>query len=159
MSQSNDWSFEANSSFLDDAQATGYLSGSLVWGQEPRAAAAALSVASAVAFPNPSTGNGTTLSFNLSGSSTGAGASALGQAMLQDPNAKITLSIYSTAMRLIWTKTLTGGAYGSAGEHELYWDEKDFKGAGLSNGIYILRVTVESNGQTTSTIGKILILG
>ena len=161
MSQSNDWSFAANASYVDDAKATGYLSGSLVWGQEPAAAAAAsLSVSSAVAFPNPSTGNGTTLSFTLGGSSTGTSASLLdgGQTTSQDPNAKITLSIYTTGMRLIWTQTLTGGAYGTTGEHELYWNEKDFKEAGLSNGIYLLRVTVVSNGETSSTLGKILIL-
>ena len=79
--------------------------------------------------------------------------------LLLDPNAKITLSIYTTGMRLIWTQTLTGGAYGTTGDHELYWDEKDIRGAGLANGVYILKVTVESNGQTSSTIGKILILG
>ena len=161
MSQSNDWSFAANASYVDDAKATGYLSGSLVWGQEPAAAAAAsLSVSSAVAFPNPSTGNGTTLSFTMGGSSTGTSASLLdgGQSLVQDSNAKITLSIYTTGMRLIWTQTLPGGAYGTSGEHEVYWNEKDFKGAGLSNGIYLLRVTVVSNGQTSSTLGKILIL-
>src|SRR5581483_4947115 len=162
MTQSNDWSFAANTSFLDDAQVTGYLSGGLVWGQEPKAAAAAaLSVSSAIVFPNPSTGNGTTLSFTLNGSSSNATAADLSPSnpLLLDPNAKITLSIYSLSMRLIWTTTLTGGAYGTTGDHEVFWDEKDIKGAGLSNGVYILRVTVESNGQKSSTLSKILILG
>ena len=161
MTQSNDWSFAANTSFVDDAQVTGYLSGTRVWGQEPASAVAALKVTSAVAFPNPSTGNGTTLSFTVNGTSTGTGASTLGdsQTLSQDSNAKITLSIYTTGMRLVWTQTLTGGAYGTSGEHQIYWNEKDIRGAGLANGIYLLRVTIESNGQTSSTLAKILILG
>ena len=77
---------------------------------------------------------------------------------LVDPNAKIILSVYTTSGRLIWTETLTGGAYGSAGKHEIAWNEKDLKGSGLANGVYILRVTVESNGQKSSAKAKILIL-
>ena len=161
MAQSNDWSFAGNTSFLDDTHVTGYLSGSLVWGQEPVAQAAALKVTSAVAFPNPSTGTGTTLSFTTGGTSTGVSGSVLGenQPLNVDPNAKVTLSIYTLSQRLIWTQTVTGGAYGTTGEHELYWNEKDLKGAGIANGIYILRVTIVSNGQTSSTLAKILILG
>ena len=161
MTQSNDWSFAPNTSFADASQVTGYLNGGLVWGMEPVSKPAALTVASAMVFPNPSTGNGATLSFNLNGSAIGANGSLLDaeHPLLLDPNAKITLSIYSLNWRLIWTQTLTGGAYGTTGEHQLYWNEKDIKGAGLSNGIYYLRVTVQSNGQTTSTIAKILILG
>jgi hypothetical protein len=161
MTQSNDWSFAANTSFVDDAQVTGYLSGTKVWGQEPLSTTAALTVSSAVAFPNPSTGSGTTLSFNISGGSTASSASLLDSShpLSQDPNAKITLSIYTTGMRLIWTQTLTGGAYGTTGEHQIYWNERDFSGTGLANGIYLLRITIESYGQTSSTLGKILILG
>jgi len=127
----------------------------------PHLIAAALTVSSAVAFPNPSTGNGTTLSFTVGGTSSGTGASVMdgNHPLLQDPNAKITLSIYTTGMRLIWTQTLTGGAYGTTGEHQIYWNERDFSGTGLANGIYLLRITIESNGQTSSTLGKILILG
>jgi hypothetical protein len=161
MTQSNDWSFAPNTSFKDATQVTGYIAGTLVWGQEPVAAPAALKASSAVVFPNPSTGNGTTLSFTLNGNQTGPVGSVLdaNNPLLLDPNAKITLSIYTTAWRLIWTQTLTGGAYGTTGEHELYWNEKDLKGAGLANGVYLLKVTVESNGQTSSTLARILILG
>ena len=160
MAQGNDWSFTPNTSFKDWTQVTGYLSGTLVWGQEPVAKAAVLKVTSAVNFPNPSTGNGTTLSFNLTGSGTGANASLLDEnhPLLLDPNAKITLSVYSMTWRLLWTQTLTGGAYGTTGEHEIFWDERDIRGAGLANGLYILRVTVDSNGQTSSAIAKILVL-
>ncbi|HEY5039961.1 MAG TPA: cellulose binding domain-containing protein, partial [bacterium] len=160
MTQGNDWSFGPDTSFTDASQVTGYLSGGLVWGQEPVAARAALTVVSAVAFPNPSTGSGTTLSFNLTGTQTGPTGSLLdaNHPLLLDPNAKITLSIYTLTWRLIWTQTLTGGSYGTTGEHELYWSEQDIKGAGLANGLYILRVTVESNGQKSSAIAKIIIL-
>jgi hypothetical protein len=161
MSQSNDWSFAGNTSFVDASHVTGYLSGSLVWGQEPAAQAAALKVTSAVAFPNPSTGTGTTLSFTTGGSSTGVSASDLssGGPLLTDSNAKITLSIYTLSGRMIWTTTLTGGGYGTAGDHEIAWNERDLSGAGLANGVYILQVTVESNGQTSNKRTKILILG
>jgi hypothetical protein len=160
MNQDNDWSFAPYTTYTNAPDVTGYLNGALVWGEQPVSSAAALSVSSAVPFPNPSTGNGTTLSFTLKGSSNGAKASldASNPAMV-DPNAKITLSIYSLSLRLIWTQTLTGGAYGTTGQHDVYWNEKDLRGSGLANGVYLLKVTVESNGQTSSTIGKILILG
>lgn len=160
MTQSNDWSFAANTSYQNASNVTGYNSGSLVWGQEPVGATAALKVSSALAFPNPSTGTGTTLSFNVNGSATGASASTLdaNNPLMIDPNATITLGIYTLAGRMIWSQTLSGGAYGTSGQHEVYWNEKDLKGTGLANGIYILKVTIQSNGQTSSTIGKILIL-
>ncbi len=160
MNQSNDWSFEPYTSFTNALQVTGYLGGSLVWGEEPVAKPAVLTVTSAIAFPNPSTGNGTTFSFTLNGNTKGIKASLdSNNPLLLDPNAKITLSIYTLAMRLIWTQTLTGGAYGTTGQHDLYWNERDLRGTGLANGVYLLRVTVESNGQTSSTLAKILILG
>ena len=162
MNQANDWSFAPYTSYTNAPQVTGYLSGALVWGEQPAGAAvAALTVAHVISFPNPSTGNGTTLSFTLGGSRSGVSASDLSDSnpSLVDPNAKITLSIYSLGYRLIWTETLTGGGYATTGPHDVYWNEKDLRGANLANGIYFLRVTVESNGQTTSAIGKILILG
>ncbi|MGH7868415.1 MAG: cellulose binding domain-containing protein, partial [Candidatus Dormibacteraceae bacterium] len=160
MTQGNDWSFAPTTSFTDASQVTGYIGGSLVWGEEPVAAPAALTVSSALVFPNPSTGNGSTLSFNLNGTQTGPAASVLSanNPLLLDPNAKITLSIYTLAMRLIWTQTLTGGPYGTTGKHELYWNERDLKGANLANGLYVLRVTVDSRGQKSSATAKILIL-
>ena len=150
MLQDNDWSYEANSSYADDLQVTGYQNGALVWGSEPVAAAApALQVASAVAYPNPSTGSGTTLDFTLSGGSAGT---------LSDSSAKITLAVYTTGSRLIWSETLPAGTYGTTGQHDVYWNEQDLRGSGLSNGVYYLRVTVTSHGQTTSNTTRILIL-
>ena len=161
MTQSNDWSFKPNTSYIDDLQVTGYLGGNLVWGEQPVGSSAALTASSAMVFPNPSTGNGSTLSFTLGGNSTGASASVLddNHFLMSDPAAKITLGIYTLSGRLIWSEELQGGAYGTTGEHQLYWNEKDFKGAGLANGLYYLKVTVQSNGQTTSTMAKILITG
>ena len=97
----------------------------------------------------------------LNGNQTGAAASLLdsNHPLLLDPNAKITLNIYTMAMRLIWTETLTGGAYGTTGEHELYWNERSAKDSKLANGVYMLRISVESNGHKSSTLAKILILG
>ncbi len=137
MSQGNDWSFAPYTTYTNAPQVTGYEGGALVWGEQPVSSAAALKVTSAVAFPNPSTGNGTTLSFTFSGTHGGASGSLLGDgdSLSQDANAKITLSIYSLASRLIWTETLDGGAYGTTGDHEIFWNEKDIKGAGLANGV------------------------
>ncbi len=160
MNQANDWSFAPYTSYTNAPQVTGYLGGTLVWGEQPVAAPAALSVANVLSFPNPSTGTGATLSFSLNGSSSGASGSVLSESdpALVDPNAQINLSIYSLAFRLIWTQTLTGGGYGTTGNHDYYWNERDFQGAGLANGVYVLKVTVESKGQKSSAIGKILIL-
>ena len=148
MTQSNDWSFAANTSYTNAAHVTGYLNGSLTWGQEPSAAStSALTVSSALAFPNPSNGTGTTLSFTLNGND------------MVDPNAKVTLKIYTLNGRHLWTTVLTGPSVGTSGQHVVFWNEKDFSGAGLANGVYLIKVTVESQGHSNSTIGKILILG
>src|ERR1019366_9600702 len=131
--QGNDWSFTPNTSFKDWIQVTGYFSGTLVWGQEPVSGKASLKVTSAVNFPNPSNGTGTTLSFILTGRATGTSASLLDDShpLLLDPNAKITLSVYSMTWRLLWSQTLNGGAHGTTAEHETYCDERDGQGAGV----------------------------
>jgi hypothetical protein len=150
MLQDNDWSYAANTAYADDLKITGYVNNGLVWGSEPAAAAApALQVASAVAYPNPSTGNGTTLDFTLSGGAAG---------LLTDSSAKITLAVYTTGSRMIWSETLPAGTYGTTGQHDVYWNEKDLAGSGLSNGVYYLRVSVTSHGQTTNSTARILIL-
>lgn len=151
MLQDNDWSYEANTAFADDLKVTGYVNNGLVWGSEPTATAApALQVTSAVAYPNPSAGSGTTLDFTLSGGNAGQ--------VLTDSSAKITLTVYTTASRLIWSETLPAGTYGTTGQHDVYWNEKDLSGNGMSNGVYYLKVTVISNGKTTTSIARILIL-
>ncbi len=161
MNQDDDWSFAPYTSFTNAPDVTGYLNGTLVWGEQPAASPSALTVSSALSFPNPSTGTGTTLSFTLNGGSKGTSASLYNGSgtLYSDPNAKITLSIYTLADRMIWTESFVGGAYGTSGQHDVYWNEKDLRGAGLANGVYFLKVTVQSNGSTSSAIAKILILG
>jgi flagellar hook assembly protein FlgD len=75
-----------------------------------------------------------------------------------DPDAQMTMKVYTTAGRLIWSKTFEGASIGSSGSHLLYWNEKDIRGANLASGAYIVVVTVKSHGQTTSATTKILIL-
>ncbi len=158
MTQSNDWSYAANTSFINDTKATGYFNGGLVWGQEPAAASASLKAASVVAFPNPSTGSGVNLSLSLSGSG-GTSASVLGSnEETIDPNAKITFKAYSLSGRLIWSTTVPGSTFGTSGTHTLYWDERDYAGNYLANGVYFLVVTVESEGQMTTAKSRILVL-
>ena len=126
MTQSNDWSFAANTAFVNDGHVTGYVSGVLVWGQEPTASAAsALSVAAVVGFPNPSTGNGVNLSVNLTGSQKGSsgGTTAMAETLSSgsvDPAAQINLGVYTLVRgRLIWSTPLPASVFGSSGEHTL----------------------------------------
>jgi hypothetical protein len=166
MLQSNDWSFAAYTSFTQWNHITGYVNGSLVWGQEPAAAAsAALKTASVQAYPNPSTGSGVNLAVNLTGSGTGSSASAkasldsgLTEETGVDPNALVTLKVYTITGRLLWSTTVTGASIGSSGAHTVYWNERDLKGAGLANGLYVVACTVKSEGVTTTTTSKLLIL-
>ena len=162
MSQGNDWSFAANTAFLDAPHVTGYLNGSLAWGQEPTGTAAALTAASVTAFPNPSTGNGTNLSVQLSGNGTvsasGVRAQDAGSAVGVDPTASVTLKVYTLGGRLIWSQTLPGSGFGSAGTHNVYWNERDLSGAALSNGVYNVEVEVASQGQSSRTVSRVVIL-
>ena len=159
MTQSNDWSFAPDTAFMDAPQVTGYMTGSLAWGQEPAGNQASLTVASALAFPNPSRGDGTTLTFTLdSDSNAGIAQPDAANPLGVDPNARITLGIYSIGMRRVWTQAWVGGAYGTTGLHEFYWTGRDSNGGQLANGLFYLRVTVESHGHTSSATGKILIL-
>jgi len=160
MLQDNDWSFTAQSTYAPSTKITGYVNGTLVWGQEPSSTSSALKAASVIAYPNPSTGNGVNLAINLSGKGTGATASAVGSpdTVGVDPGAQITLKAYTLDNRLIWSTSLTGASLGSTGNHTIYWDEKNFVGNYLANGLYIVTCTVKSQGQTTTTTTKLLVL-
>jgi hypothetical protein len=164
MLQDNDWSFAANTSFAPATKVTAYEGGTLVWGQEPSSVSSALKAASVVAYPNPSTGNGVNLSVNLSGNTTGVSASAHASAVGSsnatgvDPSALITLKAYTMAGRLIWSTTVTGESFGSTGNHTIYWDEKNLVGNYLANGVYFVVCTVKSQGQTSTSTTKLLIL-
>jgi len=157
MLQDNDWSYTNTSSFIQWNKITGYQGGTLVWGQEPVSKASALTVASVLAFPNPSTGNGTNLVINLSGSTSNANVIST-QTQMVDPNAQVTVKVYTLAFRMIWFQTVTGTSFGTSGNHTLYWDEKDSSGANLANGLYYVRATVKSNGSTSTKTSPILIM-
>jgi len=161
MVQSNDWSFSPNTSFIESIHVTGYESGSLVWGQEPTCVSNALKTASVIAYPNPSTGNGVNIAVNLSGSGpsvSGSSVKDVTNAEEVDPNAQIELKVFTLAGRLIWSTPLSGSTFGSGGEHNVFWNEKDLSGANLSNGIYFVVLTVKSQGQTSNSSAKVLIL-
>ncbi len=159
MLQDNDWSYTPTASFIQWAKITGYLNGSLVWGQQPTASSSsALKTASLLAFPNPSTGNGVNLSVNLTGSGTEAGAKQVGSPVVVDPDARVTFQVFTLSSRLIWSSTVSGASLGSSGNHVIYWDERDLVGAPLANGVYYVTVTVKSQGQTSIAGSKVLIL-
>jgi hypothetical protein len=149
MLQSNDWSFSANTSFINAPHTTGYWNGALVWGQEPVAAASGLKASSLVAYPNPSAGAGTNLSLTLTGPGGGP---------LTDPNAQVSLKVFTQSQRLIWSETLPASVFGSSGEHVHFWDERDLSGAHLSNGLYTVVATVSSQGSSTRVFSRVLIL-
>ena len=160
MTQSNDWSYTATTSFIQSTKITGYLNGTLVWGQEPTAVTSALKTASVVAFPNPSTGSGVNLSVNMTA---GAGASGLSAKEVNSPtvvdaNAQVTFRVFTLTSRQIWTTTVSGASLGSSGNHVIYWDERDLAGAPLANGVYYVTVTVKSQGQISTAGTKVLIL-
>jgi hypothetical protein len=162
MLQDNDWSFAPYTSFTQSNKVTAYESGTLVWGQEPSGASSALKVASVLAYPNPSTGSGVNLSVNLSGSAAGSSSASAkdlsGSSSGIDPNAQITLKAYTLEGRMIWSTTVSGAAFGSTGNHTVYWDEKNLAGNYLANGLYIVSCTVKSQGQSTTSLAKLLIL-
>ncbi len=160
MTQSNDWSYAADTSFTQTTKITVYLGGVLVWGQEPTAVTSALKSASVVAFPNPSTGSGVNLSVNLTAGAGASGASAqeVGSPTVVDPDAQVTFRVFTLASRQIWTTTVTGASLGSSGNHVIYWDERDLAGASLANGVYYVTVTVKSKGQSSTAGTKVLIL-
>jgi hypothetical protein len=156
MLQDNDWSYTPTTSFIQWTKITGYLNGSLVWGEQPVATAAVLKTSSVVAFPNPSTGSGVNLAVNLTGS--GTGAKDVGSPTVVDPDAQVTFRAYTLASRLIWSTTVSGASLGSSGNHVIYWDERDLAGAPLGNGVYYVTVTVKSQGQSSTAGTKVLLL-
>jgi hypothetical protein len=161
MTQSNDWSYAGYRAFTDAAHVTGYVNGSLVWGQEPTGGTSTtLTAANVTAYPNPSTGNGINLSVQLSGSGTASAARTLeaGSTVGLDPTAKVTLKVYTLGSRLLWSTTLPGSAFGPTGNRSVYWDERDLSGASLANGIYNVAVEVASQGQTSRVVSRVVIL-
>jgi len=161
MVQDNDWSFTPYTSFTEWTKITGYLNGSLVWGEQPVAVPAALTTASVEAIPNPSNGTGVNLAVNLSGGTSGSTAGVkdvAGSTTGIDPSDLITFRAYNLESELVWTTSVTGASFGSSGEHSLYWNERNLENRSLASGLYIVTVTVKSHGVSSTAISKVLIL-
>jgi len=155
MVQDNDWSFTPYTSFTEWTKITGYLNGTLVWGEEPTAVTAPLNLVNVVSFPNPTTTGSASLYYQLASSdSSGAG----GSAAAVEPNGQIHLKIFTTGMRLVWSQTLMGETPVSAGGHTIAWDGKDSYGNSLANGLYYFQVVMQTKGQSTSKTSPLLIL-
>ena len=158
MLQNNDWSYTASTSFVQSTHITGYLSGALVWGQEPIVSAPAAQTANVVAFPNPSTGSGVNLSVKVSGgSASGIGAKGVSTSPGIDPGGVLTFRAYSLDGQLVWVKTVDESSFESSG-HSLYWNEKNLENQSLSSGIYIVTVTVNSGVQSSTSTLKVAIV-
>jgi hypothetical protein len=161
MLQANDWSFTPYTSFTEWTKITGYLNGSLVWGEQPVATPAVLTTASVMAFPNPSNGAGVNLAVNLSGSTSGSTAGVndvSGSTTGIDPDALITFRAYSLDGQLIWSTTVSGASFGSSGSHSLYWNERNLENQSLASGLYIVTVTVKSHGVSSTATSKVMIV-
>lgn len=149
MLQNNDWSYAAYAAFTTWNRITGYMNGTLVWGQEPMATTQNQSaqVGAVLAYPNPATAAGTTLSYTIQGN--GITAQDLNYS-IPDPKAKVELRIFTITGRLVWGKDLSGVANVSTGSHVVSWNGKTSGDQTLAAGTYILKVTVLSNNQTSS---------
>ncbi len=157
MLQNNDWSYSASTSFTLSTKITGYLNGSLIWGQEPVVTAPAAQTANVVAFPNPSTGNGVNLSVNVTGSASSIGAKAVSTSPGIDPSGVLTFRAYSLDGQLVWVKTVEESSFESSG-HSLYWNERNLENQSLSSGMYIVVVAVKSGVQSSTSTVKVAIL-
>lgn len=163
MSQGNDWSFAANTAFVDAPHVTGYMNGARVWGQEPSGTTAALTAASVRPYPNPSTGNGINFSVQISGSGVVAASAGIqgkdaASGVGLDPSAQVVLKAFTLDGRLIWSLTLPGSEFGSTGNHNVYWNERDPSGATLANGVYNAEIEVKSQGQYSRAFTRVVIL-
>jgi rhamnogalacturonan endolyase len=157
MLQNNDWSYTASTSFTQSTHITGYLNGSLVWGQAPIVSAPAAQTANLLAFPNPSTGSGVNLSVNMTGSSSSIGAKAVSTSSGIDPDGVLTFRAYSLDGQLVWVKTVDESSFESSG-HSLYWNERNLENQSLSSGLYIVTVTVNSGVQSSTSTVKVAIV-
>ncbi len=169
MLQSNDWSYAAYTDFTIWNRITGYVNGSLAYGQEPTAQAQGqgAKVAGVLSYPNPASGSGATLSYEIAGSSKANALSAQDAAdssgvqslqQIPDPDAKVTLDIFTAAGRQVWKKELSGVSNVSTGKHVVNWDGKSAGGHELAAGTYILKVSVLSNNQVNSRSFVIIML-
>jgi hypothetical protein len=119
-------------------------------------AAGKISLVSAVSYPNPSTTGNTTLYYQIQGNST-TGSVVSSEGVVSEPGSVVYLKIYSTAGRLIWSKTMTGQETVS-GDHNVAWNCKDASGVNLANGVYFYTVTLKTPENQDTKKVPLLIL-
>jgi glucuronoarabinoxylan endo-1,4-beta-xylanase len=158
MLQNTDWSYMASTSYVQAPNITGYVNGTLVWGHAPTTTAPATQKANLLAFPNPSTGTGVNLSLNLPGNASGIGAKAVSASVGIDPNAVISFRAFTVDGQLVWVDQVTGASFASAGNHSLYWNERNLENKSLASGLYIVTVTIKSNEGTSTASDKVFIV-
>ena len=153
MVQSNDWSYTNTSSFMDWTKVTGYIGGSLVYGQEPAAVQTALIAVTVLTYPNPASQSkgGVTIKYTISAPVTVKS----GDTGISDPSASVDIQLFTASGRLIWEKKLTGAPNVSTGEHATQWSMAG--NSTLATGIYTLKVSVTSNGATSSGYSRMII--
>ena len=158
MLQDNDWSFAPYTSFTKCTQITGYLNGTLAWGQEPSSEQSAVMVANVMSYPNPSTSaTGATLKYTVN--TQAASAASLGQKVyVPSPGTTVYLRIYTASGRLIWQQELTGASYVSTGDHIVNWNGKSSGGYNLAPGSYILKIEMKGQGISSAGFSTILML-
>ncbi len=115
-----------------------------------------ITLTSAVSYPNPSTTGNATLYYKIQGLDS-AGNTLDPSVTIEDPNATVTLKIYSLASRMVWSRILSGQDAVS-GEHNFAWNGKDMTGVSLANGVYYYMVTLKSQGNSNVKKSPLLIL-
>ena len=153
MLQSNDWSYTNTASFIDWTKITGYINGTLVYGQEPGAVQAALNAISVLTYPNPASQSkgGATIKYTISAPSTAKS----GDTGISDPSASVDIQLFTVSGRLIWEKKLTGAPDVSTGEHDVQLTMA--ANTTLATGIYTLKVSVTSNGSTSTGYSRVIL--
>ena len=161
MLQNNDWSYAAYTAFTTSSKTTGYINGTLMWGNEPSSAASQTAqVSNVMSYPNPSTSaTGATLAYSVSaptGTGVSAAANGTADAVSIPVSGTIRVSIYTASGRMIWSKTLDDPSSISVGQHSIYWNGKAAGGQNLASGTYILKVSLLSNGGASNGYSTII---
>jgi len=77
---------------------------------------------------------------------------------VEDPDAVVTLAIFTSQGRLVWKQAITGVSNVCAGPHSVKWDGKAASGHKLAAGTYVLKAGIKSKGNESSKNFVILIL-
>jgi len=161
MQQSNDWSYAANQNYTVTNRMTAYVSGALVYGTEPTAQVTnqSATISAVTGYPNPATSGGTTYLQNTVAGGTIQSQSGDNTLMtVEDPDAVVTLAIFTSQGRLVWKQAITGVSNVCAGPHSVKWDGKAASGHKLAAGTYVLKAGIKSKGNESSKNFVILIL-